>query len=109
MDTNTPAPLAKLSTSLLISHPSVLLLSLGLLIACFIASMPFLSLALRLLLLGYFSHPPNEAHVWVWHVRNWAGSLSLLVMSVWLWGWAIARGTMRVVISGVVGHWYFTA
>ncbi|KAF9505846.1 hypothetical protein BS47DRAFT_488477 [Hydnum rufescens UP504] len=103
------ASVVELSTSLLISHPSVLILSLGILFISFIASLPFLSLALRLLLVGYFSHPSSSQSQWVWHVQNYAGTLATVVLLIWLWSWAISRGVMRVVVGGVVGHWYFTA
>ncbi|KAF8329838.1 plasma-membrane choline transporter-domain-containing protein [Cantharellus anzutake] len=102
------ASVVELSTSLLISHPSVLLLSLATLFLSLVASLPFISLTLRLLLLGYFGKSAPESP-WVWHVYNYAGTLAILVVSIWLWSWGVSRGIMRVVVGGVVGHWYFTA
>ena len=99
----------QLSTSLLISHPSVLLLSLAVLFASLVASLPFISLTLRLLLLGYFTRSAAPESPWVWHVYNYAGTLATVVMGIWLWSWGVSRGIMRVVVGGVVGHWYFTA
>jgi hypothetical protein len=97
----------QLSTTLLLSQIPVLLLSLGLLVAALIGSIPFLSLATRLLLIGYFSHP-SGSDGWEWHVRAYAGWLILAVVVVWVWSWSVVRGVMRVVVSGVVGAWYFT-
>lgn len=101
--------IVELSTSLLISFSPVLLLSLSVLLGALIASIPFISLLLRLLLVGYFTHASDAQGRVEWHVRAYAAWLLVAVFVVWLWSWGVARGVLRTVVSGVVGNWYFEA
>lgn len=83
----------------------MLLLSPAILIAFAAFSLPFLTLLLRLLLVGYYRHPRENTYIW--HVRPYAGWLIALVTLVWLWSWVIFRGIGRVVTAAVIGEWYF--
>ncbi|KAG9039644.1 hypothetical protein FRB95_009225 [Tulasnella sp. JGI-2019a] len=94
----------EISTSVILEHPPVLGLSLCLLLGGLIASLPFLSLILRLTLIGYYS--PSHGHQ-EWHLRGYAGWLAVLVTGVWVWSWSVIRGALRVSVSGVIGNWYF--
>ncbi|KAG8930866.1 hypothetical protein FRC02_003559 [Tulasnella sp. 418] len=91
----------ELSTTVVLDHPPILLLSLGLLLVAFIASIPFLSLILRLTLIGYYSSDKS------YHIAGYAGWLALLATIIWIWSWGIVRGVLKVSVSGVVGSWYF--
>jgi hypothetical protein len=86
------------------SNPFLLALSPAILLACLIFSIPFLSLAFRLLLIGKFSNSTSGVE---WHVKSWANWTIVGVLLVWLWSWAVARGVLRVSAAGVVGAWYF--
>ncbi|KDQ10206.1 hypothetical protein BOTBODRAFT_190664 [Botryobasidium botryosum FD-172 SS1] len=97
----------ELSTTLLLAHPPLILLSLSLLLASIILSLPFLSLILRLLLVGYFQKNAHLPGTWSWHVRAWAGWMAFGAAGVWVWSWGVVRGVVRAVVGGVVGGWYF--
>jgi hypothetical protein len=96
-----------LTTRLLLANPFLLALSPTILLISLLASIPFLTLAFRLLLIGYFSHPPTDPNAWEWHVRGWAHWSIAAVLAIWLWTWAVARGVLRVTCAGVIGAWYF--
>ncbi|KAG8934227.1 hypothetical protein FRC01_004307 [Tulasnella sp. 417] len=95
----------ELSMGVVLENPPLLALSLCLLFAALVASIPFLSLILRLTLIGYYSKKPSDQS---WHVRGYAGWLAFMATGVWIWSWAVVRGALRVAVSGVVGNWYFT-
>ncbi|KAG8881220.1 hypothetical protein FRB97_009789 [Tulasnella sp. 331] len=95
----------EISTSVVLEHPPVLGLSLCLLLGGLVASLPFLSLILRLTLIGYYSSSHGHQE---WHLRGYAGWLAVLVTAVWIWSWSVIRGALRVSVSGVVGSWYFS-
>ena len=95
----------QLATGFLIDHPAVLLITPLILTAFSILSLPFLTLVLRLLLIGYYRHP--REHTYIWHVRPYAGWLIALVTGAWLWTWVILRSIGRVVVAAVLGEWYF--
>ena len=97
----------ELSTSLLLSFSPVLLLSLSVLLGALIASIPFVSLLVRLLLVGYFPKASTPQSRMEWHIYSYAAWLIFVVAAIWFWSWGVARGVMRAVASGVVGHWYF--
>jgi hypothetical protein len=88
--------IVELSTSVLISFSPVLLLSLSILLGALIASIPFISLLLRLLLVGYFTHASDTQGIMEWHIRAYAAWLLVAVSIVWLWslGWW-GTGTLR--------------
>lgn len=94
----------ELSTTVVLNHPPILLLSLGLLLVALIASIPFLSLILRLTLIGYYTSEPGTA---AWHISGYAGWLAFLATVIWVWSWGVVRGVLKVAVSGVVGDWYF--
>lgn len=94
-----------LATQILMLNPFLLALSPLILLLALLVSIPFFTLAFRLLLVGYFT--PTVGTVWEWHVRNWAGWSIAFTVSVWLWSWGVARGILRVTCAGVIGAWYF--
>jgi len=95
----------ELSAGFLLGHPPLLILHPILLGALALLSLPYLTLLLRLLLIGYYRHPRENTYVW--HVRPYADWLAFLVIVLWLWTWAVVRGVGRVVVAAVVGDWYF--
>ncbi|KAF6763525.1 plasma-membrane choline transporter-domain-containing protein [Ephemerocybe angulata] len=70
-----------LTTHLLMANPFLLALSPVVLLATLIASLPFLTLIFRLLLIG--------------------------TVLVWLWSWGVSRGVMRMTTASVIAAWYF--
>lgn len=95
----------ELSAGFLLDHPPLLLLQPILLAALALLSLPYLTLLLRLLLIGYYRHPRENTYIW--HVRPYADLLAIIVVVCWLWTWAVVRGVGRVVVAAVVGDWYF--
>ncbi|KAH9958336.1 plasma-membrane choline transporter-domain-containing protein [Russula dissimulans] len=93
-----------LTTQLLSSQPLLLLLSPTVLLAALLASIPFLTLTFRLLLVGYVSRPSSGFE---WHLNGWANWAIALTISMWFWTWAVARGALRVTTAGVIAAWYF--
>ncbi|KAG5652127.1 hypothetical protein H0H81_006203 [Sphagnurus paluster] len=96
-----------LTTELLISNPFLLALSPAILLVTLLASIPFLTLIFRLLLIGYASRPFPGSSAWEWHVHGWANWAIAAAVSVWLWTWGVARGILRMTCAGVIGAWYF--
>ncbi|RXW13747.1 hypothetical protein EST38_g12105 [Candolleomyces aberdarensis] len=92
-----------LTTHLLMANPFLLALSPVILLATLIASLPFLTLIFRLLLIGY----PTTTSGGVWHVRGWANWAITGTVAVWLWSWGVSRGVMRMTTASVIGAWYF--
>ncbi|WVO23456.1 uncharacterized protein IAS62_004810 [Cryptococcus decagattii] len=99
------ASVVELSTKLLLSHPPLLLLTPILLGVFAITSIPFLTLLIRLGMIGYWRHP--RENTWVFHIRPYAGWLIFLVTLIWVWTWGVIRGVGRVAVAGVIGEWYF--
>ncbi|KAF8231056.1 hypothetical protein L208DRAFT_1399451 [Tricholoma matsutake] len=93
-----------LSTQLLVANPFLLALSPTILLAALLASIPFLTLIFRLLLMG---QPHKASPVWEWHVYGWANWSIAGTVAVWLWTWGVARGILRMTASSVIGAWYF--
>lgn len=106
-DIHTASSLLTLTTRLLVANPFLLALSPAVLLATLIASIPFITLTFRLLLVGYTYHPFDNPSVWEWHVRAWANWAIAGTIGVWLWSWGVARGLLRVTCAGVIGAWYF--
>lgn len=104
---HTASSVLSLSTSLLISNPFLLALSPLVLLVTLICSIPFFTLAFRLLLHGYTT--TSAASTWEWHVRNWAGWAITGTVCIWLWCWGVARGILRVTCATVIGSWYFAS
>ena len=94
-----------LTTKLLLANPFLLALSPVILLTALLASIPFLTLIFRLLLIGYFSQPNGST--WEWHVKGWVDWAIVAVVAIWLWSWGVARGILRVTCAGVIGAWYF--
>jgi hypothetical protein len=94
-----------LTTRLLIFNPFLLAFSPAILLAALLASIPFLTLIFRLLLIGYFSRP--DGSTWEWHVKGWANWAIVATVAVWLWTWGVARGILRVTCAAVIGAWYY--
>lgn len=101
---HTASSLLTLTTRLLAAQPFLLALSPAVLLVSLIASVPFATLAFRLLLIGYTVKDPAGL---VWHVKAWADWAIVATLAVWLWSWGVARGVLRVSCAGVVGAWYF--
>ncbi|ODN76186.1 hypothetical protein L202_06106 [Cryptococcus amylolentus CBS 6039] len=99
------ASVVELSTKLLLNHPPLLILTPLLLGVFAIASIPFLTLLIRLGMIGYWRHP--RENTWVFHIRPYAGWLIFLVTLIWVWTWGVIRGVGRVAVAGVIGEWYF--
>jgi len=70
-----------------------------------LASIPFVTLIFRLLLVGY-STKVSES-VFEWHVKAYANWAIAGTLSIWLWSWAVARGILRMTCASVIGAWYF--
>jgi len=104
-DIHTTSSILTLTTQLLIANPFLLALSPVILLISLVASIPFLTLISRLLLIGYFSHPTNST--WEWHVKGWANWAIVGTMVIWLWTWGVGRGVLRTTSAGVIGAWYF--
>ena len=104
---HTASSLLNLTTRILVANPFMLGLSPAVLLAVLLASIPFLTLAFRLLLIGYFSQAPGDKSSWEWHVHAWANWAIAGTVIVWLWTWGVARGLLRVTCAGVIGAWYF--
>ncbi|KAK2466630.1 hypothetical protein APHAL10511_000888 [Amanita phalloides] len=96
-----------LTTHLLIANPFLLALSPAILLAMLVASIPFLTLIFRLLLVGHFTHPSKDSSLIEWHVHAWANWSIAGSVTVWLWSWSVARGILRMTCSSVIGAWYF--
>ncbi|KAK0211275.1 plasma-membrane choline transporter-domain-containing protein [Desarmillaria ectypa] len=96
-----------LSTQILMANPFLLALSPTILLATLLASIPFVTLIFRLLLIGYFTPPYEGSSSWEWHVRGWANWSITATVGVWLWTWGVARGVLRMTCASVIGAWYF--
>ncbi|KAG5642920.1 hypothetical protein DXG03_001871 [Asterophora parasitica] len=96
-----------LTTELLIANPFLLALSPAILLIALLASIPFLTLVFRLLLIGYASRPFPGSSAWEWHVHGWANWAIAGAVAVWLWTWGVARGILRMTTASVIGAWYF--
>lgn len=84
-----------------------MLLLTPLLLAIFaVTSIPFLTMLIRLGMIGYWGQSPRE-DTWAFHIYPYAGWLMFLVTVGWVWTWGVLRGIGRVAVSGVVGEWYF--
>ena len=101
---HTTSTLLTLTTRLLYNQPFLLALSPAVLLVSLVASIPFATLAFRLLLIGYTSKNPTGI---VWHLHAWANWAIAGTLGVWLWTWGVARGVLRVSCAGVIGAWYF--
>ncbi|KAH7906001.1 plasma-membrane choline transporter-domain-containing protein [Hygrophoropsis aurantiaca] len=94
-----------LATRLLLANPFLLALSPAILLLALVASIPFLTLVFRLLLIGYTTRPAGGSLEY--HVRGWADWAIVGAVAVWLWSWGVARGVLRTTGAGVIGAWYF--
>lgn len=94
-----------LSAKILSAHPTLLLLSLIQILVFLVVSVPFMTIFVRLFLLGHFSTSPTTGQEWITDSR--ARTLAWLTLGTWIWTWAALRGVMRVVVSSTVSHWYF--
>ena len=102
-DIHTASSLLTLTTRLLMENPFLLALPPAVLLAMFLLSIPFITLAFRLLLVVFTPEKPRAA----WHVAEWAHWAIAGTIGVWLWTWGVARGLLRVTCAGVIGAWYF--
>ena len=84
------------------SNPFLLALSPAILLIILIASIPFVTLIFRLLLMGYFVQGRSE-----WRIAEWADWAIVGAVGVWLWSWGVARGILRTTCAGVIGAWYY--
>ncbi|KAG6864417.1 hypothetical protein C0991_009647 [Blastosporella zonata] len=96
-----------LSTELLINNPFLLALSPAILLITLLASIPFLTLIFRLLLIGYVDVPSTGSSAAEWHIHGWANWSISAAAAVWLWTWGVARGVLRMTTASVIGAWYF--
>ncbi|KAJ1307971.1 hypothetical protein OPQ81_002048 [Rhizoctonia solani] len=92
-----------LSSSLVLNYPPLLGLSIALLVAALVLSIPFLALIFRLLLVGTFQRKGLD---YTWKVKEWAWWMAVLVCIVWIWSWAVVRGMMRASVAAVIANWY---
>ncbi|KAF8447412.1 plasma-membrane choline transporter-domain-containing protein [Boletus edulis BED1] len=91
-----------LSSQLLMSNFFLMALSPAMLLITLIASIPFITLIFRLLLMGYFPQGQSE-----WRIQEWADWAIVGTVGVWLWSWGVARGILRTTCAGVIGAWYY--
>jgi hypothetical protein len=94
-----------LSSSLILNYPPLLGLSVALLVAALVLSVPFLALIFRLLLVGSFERKGLD---FTWKVKGWAWWMAVLVCAVWMWSWAVVRGVLRASVAAVVASWYYS-
>ncbi|CAE6427325.1 unnamed protein product [Rhizoctonia solani] len=92
-----------LSSTLVLNYPPLLGLSVALLVASLVLSIPFLALMFRLLLVGTFEQKGLD---YTWKVKGWAWWMAVLVCVVWMWSWAVVRGIMRASVAAVIANWY---
>ncbi|KAH9843102.1 plasma-membrane choline transporter-domain-containing protein [Rhodofomes roseus] len=105
-DIHTASSLLTLTTRLLIANPFLLALSPAVLLASLLLSIPFITLAFRLLLIGYFTQASSTSG-FEWHVRGWANWSIVGALGVWLWSWGVARGLLRASCAATIGAWYY--
>ncbi|KAG6811715.1 hypothetical protein H0H92_006172, partial [Tricholoma furcatifolium] len=96
-----------LTTELLINNPFLLALSPAILLIALLASIPFLTLIFRLILIGYVWAPSESNSALEWHLYGWAHWSIAGAVSIWLWTWGVARGVLRMTTASVIGAWYF--
>ncbi|CAO1616179.1 unnamed protein product [Parajaminaea phylloscopi] len=102
-----------LSAEIITAHPTLLLLSFLHIVVFLVISGPFMTIFVRLFLLGHFSNVKlptgdgQETKSKEWITDERARLLAWATLATWLWTWAALRGIMRVVVSSVVSHWYF--
>ncbi|CAO1635380.1 unnamed protein product [Jaminaea pallidilutea] len=94
-----------LTAKIVSAHPTLLLLSLVQILVFLALSMPFMTIFIRLFLLGHFADKSGTGDEWITDRR--ARLLAWGTLATWIWTWAALRGIMRVVVSSVVSHWYF--
>ncbi|OAV87991.1 hypothetical protein PTTG_29200 [Puccinia triticina 1-1 BBBD Race 1] len=80
-----------LAVAVLAGHPSLVIVSVGLSMACILASIPFLTLLLHILL-PHHQQPSQPA------LSSAQAAHALLAAFVW---------SLRIIVAGVVSHWYF--
>ena len=102
---HTTSSILNLTTQLLVANPFLLALSPVILLAALVASIPFMTLIFRLLLIGYVSQPTSST--FEWHVKGWANWAIVGTVIMWLWSWGVARGMLRTTAAAVIGAWYF--
>ncbi|KAH9814569.1 plasma-membrane choline transporter-domain-containing protein [Melampsora americana] len=90
----------ELSTGVIIEHPSLVLVCLATTLACIVMSLPFVTLVYKLVSLGFYDH--NR-----WVIDSGPITQALLTAFIWSWSLNVIRNLQRIVISGVVSHWYF--
>ncbi|KAI6043332.1 plasma-membrane choline transporter-domain-containing protein [Pisolithus marmoratus] len=94
-----------LASQLLIANPFLLALSPAILLLTLFASIPFLTLIFRLVLIGYIED--SSGGTVEGHLREWADWAILGTVCIWLWSWGVARGILRTTCAGVIGAWYY--
>ena len=88
-------------------NPFLLALSPAILLAMLLASLPFVTLIFKLLLIGYANKVGPDTGIVEWHMHAWANWAIVGTFSVWLWSWMVARGVLRMTCASVIGAWYF--
>lgn len=86
------------------ANPFLLALSPAILLVTLLASIPFLTLIFRLVLIGYIESASGSVEG---HLREWADWAIVGAVIVWLWSWGVARGVLRTTCAGVIGAWYY--
>lgn len=102
---HTTSSVLDLTSQLLMANPFLLALSPAILLTILLASIPFMTLIFRLLLVGYFIGAEKGRAEW--HVKEWADWGIVGTVLVWLWSWGVARGILRTTCAGVIGAWYY--
>lgn len=96
-----------LSARIISAHPSLLILAVLQIFLFLALSVPFLTIFIRLFLLGHFYHPSSEGSADVWITDRKARMLAWFTLATWIWTWSALRGVMRVIVAATVSHWYF--
>lgn len=105
-DIHTTSSTLNLVIKLLIANPLLLALSPCILLAGLVASIPFLTLIFRLVLIGTATQ--TSQGTLEWHIQNWASWMIAFTLGMWLWTWGVARGTLRMTVASVIAFWYFS-
>lgn len=91
-----------LSIGVVIQHPSLVMVSLMLTMACILFSIPFITLISRCLLNG--RDDQTQARLIID-----PGTVGQVLVTGFVWSWSlnVIRNLQRIIIAGVVSHWYF--
>ncbi|POW02992.1 hypothetical protein PSHT_11856, partial [Puccinia striiformis] len=96
-----------LAIGVLVIHPSLIMTSIGISLTCILSSIPFLTLILKLLLSSGQGGQGEPINSQTWIINS--SSLTQIILTGFVWSWSlnVLRNLQKIIISGVVSHWYF--